>query len=251
MNDALGDRMKANYEDRTRFLLPRRTNTIIRLDGKAFHSWTKKVKLLRPFDERYHEIFTEAAKATFKELQGCKLGYFQSDELSFLLQDFESEQTQAYFDGNLQKICSVAASTMTAHFNLIWTYSNVSSLDNTVPAMFDARVFTIPDINEVANYFLWRHRDASKNSISMMAQEMFSHKELQGKSCVEMLDMIYAKSHSDNFRDPSIPFMPWDKLDSWKKNGTFIYKKERAIISIEDKMDFKDLLHLVTKVDEK
>src|SRR5512137_2136173 len=115
MQDALGDRMKGQYEDRTRYSLPRRTFTIIRLDGKAFHTYTRGLK--KPFDGDLFADIDTAIINMLPEIQGAVFAYTQSDEISVLLTDFATTQTDAWFDGNLQKMCSVAASIMTAQFN--------------------------------------------------------------------------------------------------------------------------------------
>ncbi len=145
MNDSLGDRMKNQYEDRTRWMLPRRTWTIIRCDGKAFYSFTRGC--MKPFDPALNYAMVEGTLRLVREAQGAKFAYLQSDEISVVLTDFDRIETQAWFDGNAQKMVSVAASLVTAGFNLV--YGEPS-------ATFDARVFTIPDPVEVENYFYMR-----------------------------------------------------------------------------------------------
>lgn len=212
MNDELGNRMKEQYETRTRYLLPRRTYTILRLDGKAFHTYTKGLK--RPFDSDLIKDMNSAIVAMLPQLQGVEFAYTQSDEISILLTDFAKETTSAWFDGNIQKICSVSASIITAEFNRFrarrWganyrassflsengmnddadNYADVSPFK---VAHFDCRVFTIPDRVEVMNYFRWRQQDCIRNSVSMVAQSLFSHSELNGKNQRDMHDMLHAK----------------------------------------------------------
>jgi tRNA(His) guanylyltransferase len=200
MKDSLGDRMKGNYEDRYRFLLPRRTNILIRIDGKAFHSYTKGLK--RPMDEGLLEDMNLTTKYLCENIQGAKFGYVQSDEISILITDYDDLQTSAWFDNNLQKMCSIAASLATARFNQLrmgrkcWEgndidgYLDQDDIGKFKLAMFDARIFVIPEPEEVVNYFVWRQQDATRNSISMAAQSMFSHRELQGKSTSDMQDMM-------------------------------------------------------------
>jgi tRNA(His) 5'-end guanylyltransferase len=200
MKDSLGDRMKGNYEDRYRFLLPRRTNILIRIDGKAFHSYTKGLK--RPYDEGLLEDMNLTTKYLCETIQGAKFGYVQSDEISILLTDYDDLATSSWFDNNLQKMCSIAASLATARFNQLrmgrkcWEgndvdgYLDADDISKFKLAMFDARIFVIPEPEEVVNYFVWRQQDATRNSISMAAQSMFSHRELQGKSSSVMQDMM-------------------------------------------------------------
>ncbi len=205
--EPLGDRMKNFYEDRYRISLPRRTNVIIRIDGKAFHSYTKGLK--RPFDEGLQEDMDATTKYLCENIQGAKMGYVQSDEISILLHDYNDLSTDAWFDNNLQKMCSIASSLATAQFNKLRMIRiadrsvrdrDVSNLPEHVNnfvypalAMFDARVFIIPEAAEVVNYFLWRQQDATCNSISMAAQSMFSHKALHGKSSSEMQEMMHSE----------------------------------------------------------
>ena len=113
--DSLGDRMKENYENRSKTYLTRRTPVIIRLDGKAFHSFTRGMK--KPYDEIFHNTMNATMKYLCENIQGCKLGYTQSDEITLLLTDYDTLTTSAWFDYNVQKICSVSASMATMAFN--------------------------------------------------------------------------------------------------------------------------------------
>jgi tRNA(His) 5'-end guanylyltransferase len=179
--DGLGDRMKANYENRTRYYLPRRTYTLVRVDGKAFHTFTRRCE--RPFDARLMAAMDRTALAMCDQMGGSRLAYVQSDEISVLLTDFETIQSDAWFDGNIQKIASISASIATAAFNQEW--------QGETSALFDARVFTVPDPIEVENYFIWRQQDATRNSIQMAAQAQFSHRELEGESCDRLQERLW------------------------------------------------------------
>lgn len=205
MKDDLGKRMKEQYEQRTRTWLPRRTYTIIRLDGKAFHTFTRGMD--RPFDENFMLLMDFTAADLCKEIQGCKMGYVQSDEISLLLTDFDKITTDAWFDGQVQKIVSVAASLATGFFNY-----HLDSMSPEKPAFFDARAFTIPDPIEVENYFIWRQKDAVRNSLAMHAQSLFSPAKLHGKSQADMHDMIHEKGEN------------WDKLPEGFKRGRTMQK---------------------------
>jgi len=196
MKDTLGKRMKDNYEYRTRMFLPRRTYTLIRLDGKAFHTFTKGMK--RPFDEEFANVMNRTATFLCKEIQGAQFAYVQSDEISILLTDFDKITTDAWFDGNIQKIASVSASIATAYFNRNFMMEFAQRGKEIPLAFFDSRVWTIPDPVEVENYFIWRQKDAVRNSISMLAQSLISHKELHSKSQSNMHDMIHEKGENWN-----------------------------------------------------
>jgi tRNA(His) guanylyltransferase len=189
---ALGDRMKG-YEQATRFVLPRRTYTICRIDGRSFHSFLRHAD--KPFDTAVMAAMDAVAEALCAEMSGAVLAYTQSDECSVLLTDFGSHGTQPWFAGVIQKMASIAASTATVAFNRRYgvDYDDAS-------ATFDARVFTIPDPVEVANYFLWRQRDAVRNSISMAAQAHFSHKRLHGVGTSQMQELLW-QEHGVNWSD--------------------------------------------------
>ncbi len=218
MKDSLGDRMKSNYEDRSRYFLPRRTYTIIRLDGKAFHTYTRHLE--KPFDMDLIEDMAEVTKFLCENIQGCVLGYTQSDEISLLLVDFDKPTTSAWFDGNIQKMASISASMAAAKFNEIRSpreaHRNL--------AFFDSRVFSISDRIEVMNYFIWRQKDATRNSISMAAQSKFSHKELQGKSSSDMQEMLF-----------TLKGINWNDYPTSCKNGTMVTKKMVLMKNIEPK----------------
>ena len=196
MSDALGDRMKGYYEDRTRVLLPRRSNLIIRVDGKAFHTFTRG--MTRPFDPLFMQMMDETAKALCEEVQGAKFGFVQSDEISVWATDYDTLQTDGWFGYDLRKICSVAASIATAAFNR--QHALIQG-----PAMFDARAFTIPSLTEVVNYFVWRQNDATRNSVSMAAQSQFSHKDLNGVSCDQMQEKLF-REKGINWNDYPVGF---------------------------------------------
>lgn len=183
MKDSIGDRMKDYYENRTRYFLPRRTHTIIRIDGKAFHTFTRG--MAKPFDDELITNMDATAISLCNEIQGCKFAYIQSDEISLLLTDFDNLQTSALFDGNVQKIASVSASMATGFFNCKSPWDRI--------AFFDARVFTIPEREEVINYFIWRQQDATRNSIFSAAQTYYSHRQLEGKNTNDMQAMLLEK----------------------------------------------------------
>lgn len=229
-NDSLGDRMKENYENRAKTFLVRRMPVIIRLDGKAFHTFTKGLK--KPYDEIFHNTMNATMKYLCENIQGCKLGYTQSDEITLLLTDFDTLTTDAWFDYNVQKICSVSASMATMAFNKFFEkfvnyefnlctskgiieqkYGNIDEYDrlfNTYyqrirqGAMFDSRCFNIPE-EEVTNCFIWRQQDATRNAIQMLGQCNFSHKELHNKSCNDIQDMLMTQK-GINFNDMPTEF---------------------------------------------
>lgn len=204
----LGDRMKNNYENISRYYLTRRMPIITRIDGKSFHTFTKGFK--KPFDDILVKTMQDTMKYLCENIQGCVLGYTQSDEISLVLVDYAELTTDAWFGNNLQKMCSVSASMATLAFNKAFTrniskqskrfyteyleekdasYIETLEIAMNKGAMFDSRVFTIPK-EEVCNYMLWRQQDATRNSILSVGQANFSHKDLHGKSCNNIQDML-------------------------------------------------------------
>jgi tRNA(His) 5'-end guanylyltransferase len=214
MPDSLGDRMKSNYELRQRRYLTRRTPVIVRVDGKAFHTFTRGFE--KPFDQKLIDAMMVAALQVFGEAQGCKLAYVQSDEVSFVLTDYDNLQTDGWFNYNQSKIESITASCMTMGFN-----QAMRLCDRPGTAMFDARAFNIPEA-EVANYFLWRAQDWHRNSITMYTQSFFSHQELQGKTCADMHEMLHGIGK--NWTTDLYDFM---------KNGIFIARLNGEVIISE------------------
>ena len=200
MKDTLGDRMKEFYEDRYRNLLQRRTYTIIRIDGKAFHTYTKGLK--RPFDEDLIEDMDKTGAYLCKNIMGAKFAFVQSDEISILLTDFDTLDTQAWFDNNIQKMVSVSASMATSEFNKLRKIRFQDFLYK--EAQFDSRVFQIPTKTEVMNYFIWRQQDTVRNSISSVAQSLYSSKELHGKNNSVKQEMIFQKGINWNDYIPKL-----------------------------------------------
>jgi tRNA(His) guanylyltransferase len=183
MKDELGRRMKQYYEDALRIALPRRSYVIVRVDGRAFHTFTSDLE--RPYCRRLADALDQAALFSCQQMIGCRFAYGQSDEYSFLLTDVEGEKSPLWFDGNLQKIVSVSASVFTAAFQRCFAGPAL--------ATFDARVLLIPQRDEVAKYFLWRQLDASANSLNMLASAHFTHAQLLDKSTAEKHEMLHSK----------------------------------------------------------
>lgn len=236
--DELGTRMKEYYEQIPKMKLMRRTPVIIRIDGKAFHTFTKGFE--KPFDEILIQSMQETTKYLCENIQGCVLGYTQSDEISLVLIDYQTFHTAAWFDYEVQKMVSVAASMATMAFNRIFTkmvndYCNKELQEKEDAgkrkayrkaliqgAMFDARVFNIPK-EEVTNCIYWRQLDATRNSIQMVGQAMFAHKELHGKSCNDIQDMLVEQKGIN-----------WNNFPAYKKRGTCVVKEDYYIYIDED-----------------
>lgn len=208
VNDELGMRMKEFYEEVPKTRLVRRMPVAIRIDGKAFHTFTRGFQ--KPFDEILVKSMQDTMKYLCENIQGCVLGYTQSDEITLILIDYQNLNSCAWFDYEVQKMCSIAASMATMAFNKFFTknvnyFEMTHEYDDTINeycttlvnaaekgAMFDARVFNIPK-EEVCNLIYWRQLDATRNSIQMVGQANFSHKELQNKSCNMIQEMLFAE----------------------------------------------------------
>ena len=216
--DALSIRQKSFYEIRTRTYLPRRTYTIIRIDGKAFKNYTKSLN--KPFDEDLIEAMDSTAIYLCKNIQGAKLAYVQSDEITIVMTDFDTLQTDAWFDGEVQKIVSVSASMATREFNRVRIIQQLANgidikyILNGKLAEFDSRVFTIPFKEEVLNNIIWRQRDCVRNSISSVAQSLFSHTQLTGKNQSDMQEMCFEKG------------VNWNDFPEKQKRGRVIVKRQ-------------------------
>lgn len=231
----LGERMK-EYEFQSRTRLLRRVPVVIRIDGKAFHTWTRGLD--KPFDTELINIMQKTTLALCEQIQGCVLGYTQSDEITLVLVDYQNRDTCAWFDNQVQKIVSVAASIATAEFNKAlaeeiemleidaqWYQSNFM-LDREVAcwnkaqllrdkmwkANFDARAFNVP-IHDVINNLIWRQQDATRNSILSLGQSQFPHKELQGVGVRELQKKLYDELAID-----------WNSYKTCEKWGTAVIK---------------------------
>ena len=250
----LAKRMKG-YEKRNRYYLQRRMPVILRLDMRAGHSFTKGFK--RPFDEVFIKSMQETAKYLCENIQNCKLSYQQSDEITLLLVDYDKLNTDCFFDYRVDKLCSIAASMATMAFNKFFekyvdeyrfskwdgvsnyedgTWGYIQTLLNAVDkgAMFDARCFNIPK-EEVTNNFYWRQDDASRNSIQMVGQANFSHKELHKKSRNDIQDMLMTQKGIN-----------WNDFPIYQKRGSCCIKEEYAVNDNGEEVE----VDCVTDVDE-
>lgn len=239
IKDDLGKRMKEFYENRAKTSLIRRMPVAIRIDGKAFHTFTRGFK--KPFDEILIKSMQETMMYLCRNIQGCVLGYTQSDEITLILKDYETLDTDAWFDYEIQKLCSISASMATLAFNRVFrqnverhciewdTGFHPSSVEIEEEeskyrvalqiamhsgAMFDARCFNIP-IEEVTNLIYWRQLDATRNSIQMVAQANFSHKQLQGLNSSQLQDKLMLEKGIN-----------WNDFPIYQKRGSCCIKGE-------------------------
>ena len=288
VHDDLGTRMK-EYEKRNQYYLQKRTPVAIRVDGRSFHTFTKGFK--RPFDDILMKSMQETAKYMCENIQGAKLAYVQSDEITIILTDYDTLETDCWFNYRTDKLCSISASMATMAFNRVFvknvdewgrlTFPNwdeggtneevdvdLLKLNDAYQraigkgAMFDARCFNIPK-EEVTNLIYWRQLDATRNSIQMVGQANFSHKELQNKSCNDIQDMLHEQK-GINWNDyPTVckrgtaciknrkiieyldEFKVTAKLmDSTKNENSWIIDTEMPILKGEDRAYVDDLIYV-------
>ena len=204
LKDVIGQRMKENYENRSKIKLLRRTPVAIRIDGKTFHTFTKN--FYKPFDRILQKTMALTMKKLCENVQGCIFGYTQSDEITLILKDYSNLESEAWFDYQVQKICSIVASMTTWYFKenldhiIIRDLALSSNAENRVPydvynestekgVFFDVRCFNIPK-EEVTNLIYWRQADALRNSVQMVAHAFLPHKDIQDKSCEELKEML-------------------------------------------------------------
>lgn len=258
VHDDLGIRMKEFYESVPKTRLVRRMPVAVRIDGKTFHTFTRGFN--KPFDDILIKSMQETTKYLCENIQGCVLGYTQSDEITLILVDYQKLTSSAWFDYEVQKMCSISASMATMAFNKffyenVFQYNGMASVDMSNKkypyketyakavkkgAMFDARCFNIPK-EEVANLIYWRQLDATRNSIQMVGQANFSHKELQNKSCNDIQDMLMTQKGIN-----------WNDFPVHKKRGTCIIKtnkKEKTFT--EDIGDNGDILGTIMTIRSK
>ena len=239
VHDELGKRMKA-YEDEYNRKLVKKLPVIIRIDGRAFHTFTKNLE--KPFDDLLIDSMQETMRYLCKNIGGCVLGYCQSDEISLLLQDYKNEETQPWFEYRLNKLCSVAASMATFAFNRAFENNTMDYMDNCdlhsaetyikridaltacceKGAMFDARAFTLP-FNEVTNYFYWREADAMRNSVEMVGHANFSAKQLHKVNNDGIKKMLLEKG------------IDYDKIPTYKQRGVCCIKTKMPSFSPDGK----------------
>ena len=276
------DKRMKEYEYVTRNYLTKKTPVIIRIDGKAFHTFTKGLK--KPFDDILSNTMQQTMECLCKSIQGCVLGYTQSDEISLILIDYQDIDTDAWFDYNIQKCASVSASIASATFNHYWRQNVIDAIydcsydpdnknyaDNIIPekqeeyniltsiymkkdlACFDARVFNLPK-EEVCNNIYWRQQDATRNSIQMLGRAYFTHKELLNKSCSDIQDMLMSE-YGINWNDIPTKYRRGSccirKYDSKIGKSSWVIHNEIPVFKGGGRKYVEDLIYLHDATTEK
>lgn len=255
----LGERMK-EYEFQSRTRLLRRLPVIIRLDGCHFHTWTRGLD--KPYDTHLTRIMQSVTKYLCEHIQGCVLGYTQSDEITLVLIDYQNQETDAWFDNQVQKICSVSASLASVAFNkylqemikeleidaMAWEhdeeyqqmsfcYEKAELLEQKMwKATFDARAFNVPK-HEVVNNLIWRQQDATRNSINLVGQSLYSHKELQGISAKDLQNKMLIEKNVN-----------WNNYPTSFKRGSCVIRKDRKWVVDDEIPIFTQDRHYIDRL---
>ena len=265
----LAKRMK-DYEMRDRYFLQKRIPVAIRVDMRAGHTFTRGFK--RPFDDIFMKSMQETAKYMCENMGNAKFAYVQSDEITIILVDYDTLETDCWFNYRTDKLCSISASMATMAFNKFFennvddyrfrkwdgvskyeegTEEYIKTLLKAVEksAMFDARCFNIPK-EEVTNLIYWRQLDATRNSIQMVGQANFSHKELQNKTCNMIQDMLHEQK-GINWNDyPTVCkrgsaciYTEYTNMNGSHNSG-WIIDKEMPILKGEGRAYVDDLVYI-------
>lgn len=191
---------------------------IIRLDGNNFHNWTKGLD--RPFDRGLNDLMTETTKFLVRETNAV-VGYTQSDEITLILYSSDRKST-IYHDGKKQKILSKLTSKLVNFFN---DKRRDLLPDHNKMADFDCRIYQTPTLHDACLQLLWRENDATKNSISMVAQSLFSHSQLQNLNGDQMKDKMLLEKGVN-----------WNDLDPRVKRGVYVKRTKTSQPLTEDEL---------------
>jgi tRNA(His) guanylyltransferase len=202
---------------------------IIRLDGENFHNWTKGLK--RPFDEGLIDLMRDTAKELVKETNAV-VAYVQSDEITLILYSPDKEQS-IYHDGKKQKILSKLTGKCVTYFN-----DNRPTYlpEHNKNANFDCRIYQTPTLKDAVNQIIWRELDASKNSVSMLAQHHFSHKSLEKLNTKQRQERLFQEKGIN-----------WNDFEPKFKRGSYVMRKKLNIPFSKEEIEQLPLKHQARK----
>jgi len=203
-NDSFGDRMKFFEKIGSATLMPT-LPILARLDGKCFSNFTNDLD--RPFDLNFSAIMTELTLCLTRETN-ARVGYTQSDEITLLWQA-ENWKSEVFMGGKSSKMISILAAMASTKFNKLLPTYLPSKVDQT--PIFDCRVWNVPSRIEAANAFIWREKDAVRNSIQSLGQSKFSHNQLHKLSCNDIQELLWQEKGVN-----------WNDLPAKLKRGTYI-----------------------------
>lgn len=230
--DNLEDRMNY-FRDLADYKLIPNSYVLAMVDGRGFSSKIKK-RFKLPFDDTFIDIMNQVAAYVCKEIQGCKFAFAQSDEISFIITDFDTPESDSFFGYRLCKMQSIIAGLATAKFNqLIWKelLATPCSTENLVQMMedqplyhFDCKCWNVPTHNDAIGWILYRQNDCIRNSKQQAAQTYLSHKALVGKHTDEQIELLKREKGID-----------WNtEYDDGKKYGRFIFKEEKTLYTAQN-----------------
>jgi len=220
------------YRDLTDYRILPNSNILVMLDGKNFSTLVKN-HFKKPFDDDFIDMMNKTAKFLCNNVQGVKFAYTQSDEISLLITDYDTQETDTPFGGRLCKLQSILASLATSEFNRQFILNKLSNkfvdsgdvdvtfaevydeINKMKLAQFDCKVWVVPNKNDVYAWFLYRQIDCIRNSKQQTAQTYLSPKDLMSRNTDEQVELCKAKSGVD-----------WCAFADQYRFGRFVYKKE-------------------------
>ena len=216
--DELGDRCKAMEMAEAGRKAMKGIPLLARLDGRAFHTYTRGLK--RPYDEGMSKTMQETTKALVEDMHAA-VGYTQSDEITLAWFVAADTLSRYPFDGRFQKLTSVLAGLASTQFTLI--AQQLLPEKNGLLPHFDCRVWQVPSFAEAVEVFMWREADAVKNSITMAASAYYSHKELHGVGSKDKHQMLFEKG------------VNWNHYPAFFKRGVYFQRRvfERPLTTQE------------------
>lgn len=232
------------YRGLTNYKLLPGSYVIVMLDGRSFSKLIKN-KFNKPFDDNFIDMMNETAKYVCENVQGCKLAYVQSDEISLVLTDFDTPTTDAFFGYRLCKMQSIIASLATAKFNQLMLSHNlekhsydalledgadtlysvkdaIRAVDNATLYQFDCKCWNVPNINDVFAWFLYRQIDCVRNSKQQTAQTYLPHKMLLNLDTDAQLGLLIEEKGID-----------WNCYPMGHKYGRFLWKDKVLMSNID------------------
>ena len=222
------------YRGLTDYRLQGNNDIIVMLDGKNFSTLIKN-NFKKPFDDDFINMMNKTAKFLCNNVQGVKFAYVQSDEISLLITDYDTPDTDTPFGGRLCKLQSILAALATSEFNRWFIRNKIFNKDNwsgigfadldqelcdMKMAQFDCKAWTVPNQNDAYAWFLYRQLDCIKNSKQQTAQTYLPHKDLLNHSADEQIEMLFNRKGIN-----------WNTFIPDYRLGRFVYKVETVGIA--------------------
>lgn len=194
-NTSLASRMKSYEAVITNRVLIPKLPVYARIDGRAFHTFCKVLN--KPYDNDFVSVMQKTCQYLVEKTNAI-VAMTYSDEISLAW----LEPSKMPFETRLFKLESVLAAMATSAFTLFGLETKLADRIKKLMPHFDCRVCQMPNLDELANMFLWRQQDCIKNSITLVALSKFSHNQLQGKDSIDKVSML-AEIGLDYYNDIS------------------------------------------------